>query len=1005
MPDDTSAQEQIFLRLLREEDPERRAALLAEACADDPELHSRVEALLRAHDAAGGFLETNAIDEHFVSQDRTDLKPGEIVAGRYRLERVIGEGGMATVFAAEQFVPLRRPVALKVIKSGLGTRQIAARFEAERQALALMSHRNIASIYDGGATDAGRPFFVMERVDGPPITRYCDENRLPVDRRIELFLDVCDAVWHAHQKGVIHRDLKPSNVLIAEQGMTATPKVIDFGIAKATDHSLSELAQQTGHGLLLGTPEYMSPEQAGAARDLDTRTDVFSLGVLLHELLTGTTQFNRVELQEMAYDRMISAVREQEPTRPSTRVRNLQDGGVAAARHRRTTAGRLHRLLRGDLDWVVVKAMENDRNRRYGGVNMLIADLNRHLRGEAVSAGPPNLMYRARKLVHRHKPAIVSATLILLALLVGLAVAVQKAADERHARFRAEDLQAQTQEALVRSESLRNMLSRMVTLAEPRPGRSPDYTVVEMLTDFGSDIDTLAAGQPAVAADLHSTVAKALRELGFRQEAGHHFGRTVELMRSQDGTSPTALANAILDQVDVAPTLRESKNEHLLELIREALALAQPNDDRPTRTGARAMAAMGWIYRTGLQDQSALDWFHRSLDTAERIDDRNRQARVHAALAAAYDSGNRPELSLMHAERALAIARSVYDEESPEVDYARYMFAASHARTGDALRGCEMLVDILTERESVGAPVSVWALLTLERGVLRLQRAGDTAAAARLHQRAKQWFEQTPPELLNADWGLVARSMADYLLMVGQDEAALARLAEAIELCSRPGRLMPLAISDYVYYEARLMGTLDVPTELYEVLKTACQTQELPGYSAVLGLLDVEAQQHAQPEMRGSSSFDGLDEPGIEQVKSVVEELMVTRFPDSVHAEAEARVAEFGMRIASALSNRFPDDPGSVILKAVAQYRMDQPSEALETMERAEPLLAKATTEVSRVADAYRVLILQAAGRKAEARSAEERVREWLDQTRLAIPELAARAVRQYADGFGRKAN
>ncbi len=1003
MSDETSVEERIFLEAVREGSPEKRAQFVADECAGDPSLQARVESLLRAHDKAGGFLETNALDEHLPGHRHAELKPGDVVAGRYRLEQVIGEGGMATVFAADQFEPLRRPVALKVIKSGLDTKQIAARFEAERQALALMSHRNIAAIYDGGATASGRPFFVMERVDGPPITRFCDEHRLPVERRIELFLEVCEAVWHAHQKGVIHRDIKPSNVLIADPDMSPTPKVIDFGIAKATDQSRGDLIMQTGHGLLLGTPEYMSPEQAGAARDLDTRTDVFSLGVLLHELLTGTTQFDRTKLQEMAYDRMLSAVREQEPTRPSTRIRSLNDGGIQAARHRRTTATRLHKTLRGDLDWIVIKAMENDRARRYGGVNMLIDDLRRHQQGKTVSAGPPTVAYRVRKLVRRHKPVIVSAGLIVLALLIGLGIAVQKAADERQARVRAEHLQAQTEEALVRSESLRNMLSRMVTLAEPRPGRSPDYTVVEMLTDFGTDIDSLAADQPEVAADLHATVAKALRELGFRPEAGHHFGRTVELLRSQDHTPPTDLANAILDHVDVAPTLRETRNEHLLELIREALALAQPDENQPTQTGARAMAAMGWVYHAGLQDQDALDWFHRSLDTAERIGDLHRQTRMHSALATAYHTSNRPKHSLMHADRALQIARDVYDEDSPEVQYALYMFAASHARSGDALRGCEMLVDIIAERESVGAPVSVWALLTLERGVLRLQRDGDTDAAALMHERTEQWFDHTPPEMLNADWGLVVRTMAAYEFMVGNNAAARARLTRAVELFSRSGRLMPLAIADYVYLhtgQSEDAGNAEDASALYDVLAAACQSEELPGYAAVIAQLHPPTSDDDPPAPFDPSLFNGLNATGIDQVKSVAKELMVPRFREAPRAQAERRVQAFGMRLAPALSNRFPDDPTALVLTALAHFRVGQADEALTVMRRADPLLSKAPRDIALIADAYRVLILTEVGRPSEARFAYERVHTWLDQPQVAIPELASRAIEQYTQPF-----
>src|ERR1043165_1090771 len=402
-----------------------RAAYLDKSCAGEPELRRRVEALLGALDRAGGLLKDPAIPASekatAIFSPQTEEGPGSII-GRYKLLQKIGEGGCGVVYMAEQSVPVRRRVALKVIKLGMDTKQVIGRFEAERQALALMDHPNIAKVLDAGATETGRPYFVMELVRGIKITEYCDENNVPTADRLKLFTQVCQAIQHAHQKGVIHRDIKPSNILVTVNDGVPVPKIIDFGIAKATAGPLTDKTFFTAFEQFIGTPAYMSPEQAEmTSLDIDTRTDVYSLGVLLYELLTGRTPFDPSELLQSGLDEMRRTIRENEPDRPSTRLSTMAEGELTTvAKHRHTEAPRLIHLVRGDRDGMVMKCLEKDRARRYETANGLASDIQRHLDNEPVVARPPSTLYRVQKLVRRNKVVFAAAALVALALILGI---------------------------------------------------------------------------------------------------------------------------------------------------------------------------------------------------------------------------------------------------------------------------------------------------------------------------------------------------------------------------------------------------------------------------------------------------------------------------------------------------------------------------------------------------------------------------------------------------------
>jgi tetratricopeptide (TPR) repeat protein/serine/threonine protein kinase len=445
----------VFQAALEAPDPAARAAVLERECATDPEVSRRVQALLQAYENPASILDRPPLAAMPVTvDDAPPERPGTIV-GSYKLIEQIGEGGMGAVWMAQQTEPVKRLVALKLIKAGMDSRQVIARFEAERQALALMDHPNIARVLDGGTTSAGRPYFVMDLVKGVPITRYCDEHRLTPRQRLELFLPVCQAVQHAHQKGIIHRDLKPSNVLVAQYDGKPVPKVIDFGVAKAAGQSLTDKTLVTGFGNIVGTLEYMSPEQAEVNQlDIDTRSDIYSLGVLLYELLAGSPPFTKKELEKAGMLEMLRVIREQEPSKPSTKL-SSSDALPTLSANRGTEPAKLTRLVRGELDWIVMKALEKDRGRRYETANGFAMDVQRYLADEPVLACPPSVGYRLRKLIRRNKAGLAVAALVLFFLVllgsgIGWAVRDREARAHEAAKERA-DRHAKLHEQVTRT--------------------------------------------------------------------------------------------------------------------------------------------------------------------------------------------------------------------------------------------------------------------------------------------------------------------------------------------------------------------------------------------------------------------------------------------------------------------------------------------------------------------------------------------------------------------------
>ncbi len=505
--------------------PTEQAAYLDQACRGDETLRSEIESLIKAHWEVGSFLDAPAFDAEATLDCSPPVGPGMVI-GHYKLLEQIGEGGMATVYMAEQEHPILRKVALKIIKLGMDSKNVVARFEAERQALAMMDHPNIAKVFDAGITEAGRPYFVMELVKGVAITQYCDKNKLSTRDRLELFLQVCRAVQHAHQKGIIHRDIKPSNVLVTLHDGRPQAVVIDFGIAKATCQKLTEKTLFTRFAQMIGTPEYMSPEQAEMSRlDVDTRTDIYSLGVLLYELLTGSTPFDGDQLRQAGYAGIQRIICETEPQRPSTKLSTSGQMLTDIAQHRRTSPETLPRLVRGDLDWIVMKTLEKDRTRRYETAHALAEDVERHLQDEPILAGRPSAVHRCRKFVRRHHALVVGTVAVCVVLLAGTAVstwlAIGKARALTEARRQAD-----------RYRAIATFLQKGVfgTLDPWRDG-GRDVLIEELLQNGTKSVEGSFEDQPLVEAFIRATLGATYTRLGKCKEAEPQLLRALGLYR------------------------------------------------------------------------------------------------------------------------------------------------------------------------------------------------------------------------------------------------------------------------------------------------------------------------------------------------------------------------------------------------------------------------------------------------------------------------------------------
>jgi len=758
--------------------------------------------------------------------------------GRYRLLQRVGEGGMGEVWLAEQTEPVRRQVALKVIKAGMDSAQVVARFEAERQALALMDHPAIATVFDGGTTPQGRPYFAMEYVKGEPITTYCDRHLLSTRERLGLFTQVCEGVQHAHQKGIIHRDLKPSNVLVTIQDDRPVPKIIDFGVAKATAQHLTERSLFTELGVLIGTPEYMSPEQAEmGSLDIDTRTDIYALGVLLYELLTAALPFDRKDLRQAGIAEIQRIIREKEPPRPSTRITQPGPASTEAAKNRHTEPRRLVSELRGDLDWITMRALEKDRTRRYQTANALAADVHRHMNNEPVSAGPPSAAYRAGKFVRRHRFGVTTAValvLLLAASALALGVQAQRIARERDRANHEAEAARQVSDFLV----------GLFRVSDPDQARGNTVTAREILDRGASKIDQDLRTQPLVQARLMSTMGRVYESLGLYDQALPLLESALATRRRLHGEEHLEVAESLIGlgglrwhkgEYEAARPLLEGglkQRERLLGpesplvadslhnlgnllwsrgeyeearlLLGRALAIREKNVPAGPEVASTLNSLGAIAYKQGDYAEARRMW-ERTLAIREKNlgPDHPLIGQTLNNLAAAHTFTNDPAGARPLLERAVRIQEKVLGPKHPDLASALMNLGDVVSVLGDDLGAkpyYARAVAILDEA-SPGNPELARFLDRLARVTLK---QGDADAARRLYERSLG-LRETALGPTHHEIGESLAGLAECARQQGRAQEAEALFEQSLARCRRPdGGYYPQAVETLDGYVAVL---------------------------------------------------------------------------------------------------------------------------------------------------------------------------------------------------------
>jgi len=823
---DAARAKSLFLAASDLSDLAERGAYLERECGEDAELRGRVEALLRANDAAPlppaeaeDGTSAHIPNRQPQTEDHGDPTAcvGTVLAGKYKLIEEIGEGAMGSVYMAQQTEPVKRAVAVKVIKAGMDSKAVLARFEAERQALAMMDHPNIAKVLDAGTTGSplapregaplaeregytGRPFFVMELVKGTPITQFCDERKLTPRQRLELFVPVCQAIQHAHQKGIIHRDIKPSNVLVAMYDDKPVPKVIDFGVAKAAGQTLTDKTLMTGFGAVVGTPEYMSPEQANLNNvDIDTRSDVYSLGVLLYELLTGTTPVDRKSLGKAALLEVLRIVREVEAPRPSAKLSTI-DTLPSVAANRGTEPAKLSRLMRGELDWLVMKALEKDRTRRYDTANGLARDIQRYLADEVVEARPPSTGYRLKKFVRRHKGQVIAASLVLLSLLGGIAgmtwgllraeqrrvEAEQARADEAHQRELAEEKEqeaqrekenalkaaaaetaalAQTRRRLEQIEKGVDLLASLLTGINPRneeKGGPPLYEQLRERAGKAADqLDAESVGDAQAVARLQTILGNTLRELG-------DFPKAIAVLEKASVTQARELGDDHPDTLTARNHLAGAyqaagKLQLAIPLLERTLKAceAKLGDDDPDTLTARNNLALAY------QAAGRLDWaiplYERALKAKEAKlgDDHPSTLATRNNLALAYLRTGKLELAIPLFERTVKAFEAQLGDDHPNTLTSRHNLASAYHAAGKLELAIPLFERALKAKEAKLGDDHPDTLTARNNLALAYQEAGKLDRALPLFERAALGMEKRRFQHEQAR-GIIANTIGAY---------------------------------------------------------------------------------------------------------------------------------------------------------------------------------------------------------------------------------------------------
>jgi serine/threonine protein kinase/tetratricopeptide (TPR) repeat protein len=750
-------EQSIFIEALEKEDPAERAAFLDRVCASDPALRQRIDRLLHRHQQADSFLDAPAVVLDNTADEPLSERPGTVI-GSYKLLEQIGEGGFGVVFMAEQQQPVRRKVALKVLKPGMETRQVVARFEAERQALALMDHPNIACIFDGGETASGRPYFVMELVKGIPITDYCDQSRLTPRERLELFVPVCQAVQHAHQKGIIHRDLKPSNMLVTLHDGTPVVKVIDFGVAKALGHQLTDKTLFTGFAQLVGTPLYMSPEQAAlSGLDVDTRSDIYSLGVLLYELLTGTTPFDKERLREVGYDELRRIIREEEPLKPSTRLSTLGQAATTVSAQRQSDPKRLSQFLHGELDWIVMKCLEKDRSRRYETANGLTLDVQRYLHDEPVQACPPSAGYRLRKFARRNKGVLLTLGLVTAALMIGTAVSAWQAQRATRAQALAQErLHAAEANLLLARQAVDEMCIQVASLRGASDLEATERFCRKVLTLAGKLAEE-NPGEPAsreTVANSHTALGVVLQKRRRGREAADQFRQALAIHERLAAEFPGDSSHRyhqvrLLNFLGIVLRTLPGEAAAALQCHQQALGLCDqlvaefPDQTRYRSQLVRSHFALGIVLRLTGRHAEAVQAFQQALDAYRPYHDTSDDPENHLQFASVHNEwawllATCPEVTFRDPIRAVALARKAVELEPGKGGFWNTLGVACF-RAGDwnvAIAALERADELAPGRELA------WNALFL---AMAHRQRGEDEQARKEYDRAVQWMQKNQP--------------------------------------------------------------------------------------------------------------------------------------------------------------------------------------------------------------------------------------------------------------------